>query len=98
MFENGYAKLTDFGLSKKVKDDQVNMTQLGTDIYYAPEMIMKLGYNKLLDLWCFGVYLYEMSVHSPPFKAANIKNRQKCKKTVEDAELNRDWKDSNLSP
>lgn len=99
IFDNGYVKLTDFGLAKQTTDEDISKTEAGTVFYYAPEMILKAGYNKPIDFWTLGIYLYEMSVHEPPFSTEQIKNsKQKIKKIVQDAEINRDWKKSNLSP
>jgi len=36
MFDNGYVKITDFGLAKKSEDDQISKTISGTPFYYAP--------------------------------------------------------------
>ncbi len=30
----------------------------GTRFYYAPEMLLRKGYDKKVDLWALGVYLY----------------------------------------
>jgi len=32
----------------------------GTPNYFAPELILKKGYNKLIDFWSLGNILYEM--------------------------------------
>lgn len=60
-------KLTDFGLAKEIKEDELSKTEAGTNIYYAPEMVLKEGYGKEIDLWTIGIYAYEMSNFSPPF-------------------------------
>ncbi len=39
--EKGYVKLTDFGLSKLTKVDEVANTFCGTPEYMAPEVILK---------------------------------------------------------
>jgi serine/threonine protein kinase len=65
MGEDGHIKLTDFGLSKELKDDEnggLTNTFCGTFQYLAPEVIMKRGYNKMVDWWCLGVLLFEMVV------------------------------------
>lgn len=48
-------------------------------------MVLRDGYTKLIDLWTLGVYSYEMSNFAPPFASAEIKNKQKVKKLVEEA-------------
>ena len=96
LFDNGYAKITDFGLAKKSIDDELSKTISGTPFYYAPEMVLKMGYNKDVDLWTLGVYLYELSVLEPPFTTDQI-SRNKFKNVCLEAEKNRNWKSSNLS-
>lgn len=96
MFDNGYVKITDFGLAKKSEDDQISKTISGTPFYYAPEMILKTGYKMGIDFWTLGVYLYELSVLEPPFSTEQI-NKHKFKKVCLDAQANRQWKGSALS-
>jgi serine/threonine protein kinase len=33
----------------------------------APEVILKKGYNKMVDWWGLGILIFEMSVGAPPF-------------------------------
>lgn len=71
--EDGFIKLTDFGLSKEniigAKDAK---SICGTPEYLAPEMLIKEGYGKAVDWWMFGSILYEMLTGLPPF----FKNEQ----------------------
>jgi p70 ribosomal S6 kinase len=39
MFDDGYVKLTDFGLSKKVEDGSKTNSLAGTKLYLAPEIV-----------------------------------------------------------
>ena len=64
--KNGYIKLADFGLAKKMESD-VTFTMCGAPEYYSPEMIRKTGYNKSTDFWCLGILLYEMLIGCTPF-------------------------------
>jgi serine/threonine protein kinase len=62
LFANGYAKLSDFGLAKQLSEpEQKAKTQAGTLIYSAPEMALKVGYNKSVDFWTLGVFIYELA-------------------------------------
>jgi len=71
---DGHLRLTDFGLSKYV-DDDVNggktNTFCGTCQYLAPEIILKKGYNKMVDWWGVGILIHEMVFGQPPFNDSN---------------------------
>ncbi|MPR32311.1 serine/threonine-protein kinase [Salmonirosea aquatica] len=70
-------KIADFGLSKFVSDDEIDRSDFdlsdgrGTPSYKAPEQIMggRVSFN--LDLWAFGVILYEMITGEKPFTAGS---------------------------
>jgi serine/threonine protein kinase len=75
---NGYPKIIDFGLAKqlpyiKLSDDGTMRkyskcySLCGTPEYVAPEIILRKGYDTAVDIWAFGVLLYEMICRRTPF-------------------------------
>ena len=70
---DGNIKLTDFGLSKMLlNENNTTNTICGTKEYVAPEIIKGKPYNKSVDWFSFGIMLYEMICGNFPF---NLKNR-----------------------
>ena len=70
--KEGYAIITDFGLSKdNFKDSSGATSFCGTTEYIAPEILRKQQYGKACDYWSFGCVLYEMLTGSPPFYSHN---------------------------
>ncbi len=53
-------KIIDFGLSKVTLPNQVLTDQCGTLSYVAPEVLLKYGYGKEVDLWSVGIVMYLM--------------------------------------
>lgn len=71
--ESNIAKLTDFGWSNYMQEDEVRTTMCGTPIYLAPEIIRECGHDERVDIWCIGVLLFELSTGNAPFPGNDIK-------------------------
>lgn len=74
---NGYIKLTDFGLCKRLEPDDLAKTFCGTPEYLAPEVILERGCNRPADWWSLGILVYEMIFGIPPFYSKNIQEMYK---------------------
>lgn len=82
VFDDGYAKLADFGISKFLSPTEVTNTEAGTILYMAPEVIIKRSYTNAIDFWALGVFLFELSTSQSPFKQSEIMQRHKFKDIV----------------
>lgn len=66
-------KIADFGLSKLVREEEIDSSDFdlsdgrGTPSYKAPEQIEGSRVSFNLDLWAFGVILYEIMTGEKPF-------------------------------
>ena len=68
--EDGHCKLVDFGFA--VQPDNAGMihTVCGTPAYLSPEQLngkFTNGYQKIVDWWSFGVFLFELLTGKTPF-------------------------------
>ena len=67
----GYAKLTDFGLSKETFGNEDTNTFCGTAEYLAPEIIMGKSYDYAVDWWALGVMTFELLYGTLPYNSPN---------------------------
>ena len=75
--DRGYAKLTDFGLAKRLTTQEIATTFCGTPEYLAPEVILNKGCNRPADWWSLGILTYELIYGIPPFYSQNIQTMYK---------------------
>ncbi|KAG9401410.1 hypothetical protein AC1031_009271 [Aphanomyces cochlioides] len=62
------AKLTDFGLSRKIENDNESMScGVGTYRWMAPEVFLGTHYTTAVDVYSFGMILSELDSHQVPF-------------------------------
>jgi len=71
--EQGYIKLTDFGLSSMGVERLTSIC--GTYEYIAPEMLRGEEYTELVDYFSLGCLMYEMLYGFSPFNFDGEKNR-----------------------
>ena len=75
--ENNKAHLIDFGWSNYLKNKTKRYTICGTPLYSPPEMVLELGHDEKVDIWCIGVLLFELLCGDVPFDgndAETVKN------------------------
>ena len=65
--QDGYLKLIDFGLCKKLGRGQVTHEVCGTQEYLSPENILSKGYGHSADWWGLGIIIYELLISVTPF-------------------------------
>jgi len=63
--ENLTLKISDFGFARKVAENQVMTSHLGTALYMAPE-VWSSNYTNKCDVWSSGVIFYEMLTGANP--------------------------------
>eukprot|EP00029_Vermamoeba_vermiformis_P013186 TRINITY_DN80_c0_g1_i2.p2 TRINITY_DN80_c0_g1~~TRINITY_DN80_c0_g1_i2.p2 ORF type:complete len:259 (+),score=17.43 TRINITY_DN80_c0_g1_i2:1827-2603(+) len=69
LLNSGEAKISDFGLSRKIKEEtQVGKTAsvVGPLRWMAPESLANQTYSKKSDVWSFGIVLYEITARLEP--------------------------------
>jgi serine/threonine protein kinase len=61
------AQIADFGLAGSIKDDQELAGGVGTPHYTAPEVLERKRYGKKVDVYSFGIMLWEMATGKIPY-------------------------------
>lgn len=65
--ENDNLKISDFGTSRAIGDKSTKMTFAGTAAWMAPELIRRLPCSNRVDVWSFGVLLWELLTQERPY-------------------------------
>ena len=66
--ENNHIKIGDFGVSKKLINNNIYAyTFVGTPYYLSPEICQNKPYDEKSDVWSLGVVLYELITLNKPF-------------------------------
>ena len=75
--ENSSILISDFGISKIIKNQPFFKTIIGTPYYISPEMYNNIKYDNKIDIWAMGCILFEMATLTVPFHGNNIKSLKK---------------------
>ena len=78
-------KINDFGFSKVLGQKERTQESYGTFAYLAPEIVIRLPYNKSIDVWSLGITMYYMISGELPFlgNSENELNKNICLKELE---------------
>ncbi|KAM7194291.1 putative calcium calmodulin-dependent protein kinase [Naviculisporaceae sp. PSN 640] len=67
--------LADFGIAKMLDTkDEVLTTMAGSFGYAAPEVMLKQGHGKPVDMWSMGVITYTLLCGYSPFRSENLQD------------------------
>jgi serine/threonine protein kinase len=88
--EDGYVRLSDFGLANKLREGE-DFLKAETLLYYAPEMVLGVECKRQSDLWSLGVLAYQLSNFCHPFGLDDVHHKQTFFKAIKDAEKERQW-------
>uniref|UniRef100_A0A8C0YP77 Mitogen-activated protein kinase kinase kinase n=1 Tax=Cyprinus carpio carpio TaxID=630221 RepID=A0A8C0YP77_CYPCA len=66
--QNDNMKISDFGTSKELSDKSMKMSFAGTVAWMAPEVIRNEPVSEKVDIWSFGVVLWELLTGEIPYK------------------------------
>ncbi|KAF2281206.1 calmodulin dependent protein kinase [Westerdykella ornata] len=78
---NSSLVLADFGIAKMLDSkNEVLTTMAGSFGYAAPEVMMKKGHGKPVDMWSLGVITYTLLCGYSPFRSENLADLiEECK-------------------
>lgn len=63
----GNIRFADFGFASVCPPGQRLHSFLASAEYISPEMILGKGYTETVDMWAFGILVYELLIGLPPF-------------------------------
>ena len=64
--------LADFGIAKMLEANEMLTTMAGSFGYAAPEVMLKLGHGKPVDMWSLGVITYTLLCGYSPFRSEGL--------------------------
>jgi serine/threonine-protein kinase ULK/ATG1 len=78
LIHDNHIKITDFGFSKILKNNELVNTFCGSPLYMAPDVLKHNKYSYNSDIWSMGVILYELITKRHPYyetQAVDLMNR-----------------------
>src|SRR3954468_6618947 len=72
---NSSLVLADFGIAKMLESNNEMLTTMaGSFGYAAPEVMLKKGHGKPVDMWSLGVITYTLLCGYSPFRSENLQD------------------------
>ncbi len=68
MNDDNNLKITDFGTSRQIDGHSTVMTVVGSCAWMAPELIRNEPCNDRVDVWSYGILLWELLTQEIPYK------------------------------
>mmetsp|Transcript_6796 Transcript_6796/g.4893 ORF Transcript_6796/g.4893 Transcript_6796/m.4893 type:complete len:90 (+) Transcript_6796:128-397(+) len=65
-------KIADLGFARRLQTNEAALTNCGTPLHMAPEILFKLKYDRSVDVWSLGTIFYEMLTGLPPFRTRTM--------------------------
>jgi len=81
--ENWRGKVADFGMSR-FHDAGATMTQCGSPLWMAPEMVRNMAYDEKSDVYSFGICLWEIYTRKIPYRNLGLAPSQLVVKVVKE--------------
>lgn len=77
LLQKDVIKICDFGFAKQMSASTNFLKSIkGTPLYIAPEILLSRPYTHKVDVWSFGIILYELATGCTPFYASTIQKLQ----------------------
>ena len=77
LIEKNVIKICDFGFAKEMSASTNFLRSIkGTPLYIAPEILISKPYTTKVDIWSFGIILYELATGKTPFYASTMTHLQ----------------------
>ena len=82
--ENGYLRLTDFGIAVFRSTTDNASESSGTPVYMAPEILFKRNYSYQSDFYSLGVVIFELAMGKRPYTG---KTRNEIREELSNKEI-----------